>query len=1521
MKAGFSLVVLLTACSFFHLSIKAQSAGDYRSAVATGNWATSASWETYNGVSWAAAATYPAQSSNAGAVTIRDGHTITLNANLTTYTISSLTVGEGTSGTLTTTTTGTRTLTIANNMIITANGTYDLMRTTLTVNGTTSISGSVLDGNGTGAVIFEGLVTVNNGGSFSSSNNSAFTFRGGISNNGTFSKTGTGAVAFNTRNQAIGGNNPITINGVVTVTGFTVTNNSTDLTLSSTGNPALTGTGTWQQGTNSVLKFNGQSSNISNTDFSSNTNTFEFVRGGTQTILSATYHNLNISTSGTKTLGGAVTVNGNLVINSGTTLDASSQNLTVSGNTTIAGTFADGNALGTTSLQNVNISGGTINGAATGVVNINGTLTMPTGNGTIGRMDLTVTGKTTVPTGYSLTLNSNTGTKIFIDTIFIDGTGTWTSTAITTAGRLEFRRGIVNNNSAANSFTAGTATFSTNNQSLSGAGEFRFNGAVIVSGTITVTNQCTYSTGITFSSTLDGTVSGSTWKNETNKIVNYSGSATQPMNTAGVLDVSAAGNYFYYNRAGAQSIKPPLTSYYNLTVSGTATKTLTGNTGVSNSFLIESGGTFDPSLYDFSVTGATTIAGTFADGNVTGTSTLGNVDLSGGTINGGVNGVINISGNLSMPTGDGTLGRMAVSVSGTTTIASGRAFTLSNNNGSKLFAGAVTINGTGTWTSTSVITASNLEFRAGIVNNNSAAGSFSAGGATFSTDFQDLEGAGGFSFANAVTIADVITVTNKSTNSNGVTFGSNIDGTDPNSTYANDPNTTTYYAGAAQPMNTGVLEVSSSGNYFFYNRANTQGVKGTTYHHLIVTGGGGTATLQDNTIVNGKLDIENSATLSPGSYDLYVTDTTTIDGSFTDNTNNGSSTFHGLMDINASGTFTSNNNSSVFVFEGGINNDGTFTKTGTGNVTFNSNQDITGTAAMTLAGAVTIGATDTLTYKNTHASGITLSGVLDGSNAASRWVSDVNSTVYYLSATQPMNIGSLDASAGGTNFYYSNGGSQTIESGNYYNLYLTGSGTRSLSGATVVEGDLTIGSSVTLDVVSGQDYSLSIGGDWDNTTGTFLAQGGTVTFNGTSDQAITSGNSNFNNVTIDNDATQVNLNDDLTINGVLTLSDGVLTTGSNRVIITSTSPSAITGQTNISFVNGNLRRNITNNTSTYAFPVGNGTGTSNYYRADIINNNLTGITYIDSRFKALTNHDDDSLNVMDDWGIGMLTYTSINAAGLWEMDPNAVPSGGSYNIRLYIENMTGLSDNNFGPVKRPTNSPTTLAWTTDGGTLNNNDGEGRLVAHGYAIRKNLTSFSEFGVGGGSQGGAGLPIKLISFTADVIGSIVQLKWKTATEINNDFFTVERSQDGINFQELSVFEGAGNSSIINEYSTFDRNPFSEISYYRLKQTDFDGTFTYSDVVSVYLNPESNEIEFTLRPNLVKQSGIVYLQLPETITNGKLSIIDSKGSSAYSENVSDIESRVSSITLPDELKTGLFFIVLSNGKKVWRQKLLIQ
>ncbi len=142
-----------------------------------------------------------------------------------------------------------------------------------------------------------------------------------------------------------------------------------------------------------------------------------------------------------------------------------------------------------------------------------------------------------------------------------------------------------------------------------------------------------------------------------------------------------------------------------------------------------------------------------------------------------------------------------------------------------------------------------------------------------------------------------------------------------------------------------------------------------------------------------------------------------------------------------------------------------------------------------------------------------------------------------------------------------------------------------------------------------------------------------------------------------------------------------------------------------------------------------------------------------------------------------------------------------------------------------------LSWTEGRGY-----GFGILSGTGSVSITNVSQFSTWIL---ATNNAVLPIELSLFQVKAFRDNVRLDWTTSTEINNEYFTIERSIDGIEFDRLDRVEGAGNSTELRKYSYIDHSPVTGRSYYRLKQTDYDGKFSYSEIKSVSFGVENNSI----------------------------------------------------------------------------------
>jgi hypothetical protein len=122
----------------------------------------------------------------------------------------------------------------------------------------------------------------------------------------------------------------------------------------------------------------------------------------------------------------------------------------------------------------------------------------------------------------------------------------------------------------------------------------------------------------------------------------------------------------------------------------------------------------------------------------------------------------------------------------------------------------------------------------------------------------------------------------------------------------------------------------------------------------------------------------------------------------------------------------------------------------------------------------------------------------------------------------------------------------------------------------------------------------------------------------------------------------------------------------------------------------------------------------------------------------------------------------------------------------------------------------------------------------------------------------LPVNLLSFTAEYLHSIVQLNWQTTSEINNQYFSIERSADALRFDSIGMIKNIFNVHGNAQYSFEDNNPLNGINYYRLKQADDDGHITYSKIIPVQVNKIATQL-FTVYPNPAKEFITAHLKIP--------------------------------------------------------------
>jgi len=225
-------------------------------------------------------------------------------------------------------------------------------------------------------------------------------------------------------------------------------------------------------------------------------------------------------------------------------------------------------------------------------------------------------------------------------------------------------------------------------------------------------------------------------------------------------------------------------------------------------------------------------------------------------------------------------------------------------------------------------------------------------------------------------------------------------------------------------------------------------------------------------------------------------------------------------------------------------------------------------------------------------------------------------------------------------------------------------------------------------------------------------------------------------------------------------------------------------------------------------------------------------------------------------------------------------------------------------------------WKDAGGDVNGDNTSGYITS-------GLIPFSGFK--GETQIGYGskdpttpLPIELLYFRAECEKDVVRLEWTTNSEINNDYFIIEKSSKGINWQQIITVEGAGNSNQQTTYTEFDDSPDSGANYYRLSQVDFDGTQHIIKIVSATCNDETNEATVEIYPNpFVNEMHIVGFYW-EDQSDLLVRLFDMNGKLVQNWEVNNIEAEFHlSLDMPN-IVPGVYILELQNNKRVKQFKI---
>ena len=325
--------------------------------------------------------------------------------------------------------------------------------------------------------------------------------------------------------------------------------------------------------------------------------------------------------------------------------------------------------------------------------------------------------------------------------------------------------------------------------------------------------------------------------------------------------------------------------------------------------------------------------------------------------------------------------------------------------------------------------------------------------------------------------------------------------------------------------------------------------------------------------------------------------------------------------------------------------------------------------------------------------------------------------------------------------------------------------------------------------------------------------GANYVYNGTAAQSTGSGlPATVNNLTI-NDATSVTLSQNVTSNGTLTLTTGVLSTGANMVIVSSSTPGAVSIASGS--INGQIQRSIAaGSTSAYKFTDLNTTLTPNGSQGAIT-----------VSFKSFPNTTPPGIGS----GTAVKRYYTVTSSGA--LTANVALAYLDAEINGINENVMTLFRNSGG------------AWSPVASAPN--------PSNNYVTASGVASFANMTIGDGDNP---LPIQLVSFTGTLINSgNVLLEWLTLSEVNNYGFFVERKRpadQGYVGVLNSFVPGHGTTNEPHSYAFTDAAPGQGVWIYRLKQVDLDGTTHYTDPVTIDVPTSVNEpsapIAFGLKQN---------------------------------------------------------------------------
>ncbi|MFN8145572.1 MAG: hypothetical protein U0073_14210 [Bacteroidia bacterium] len=437
---------------------------------------------------------------------------------------------------------------------------------------------------------------------------------------------------------------------------------------------------------------------------------------------------------------------------------------------------------------------------------------------------------------------------------------------------------------------------------------------------------------------------------------------------------------------------------------------------------------------------------------------------------------------------------------------------------------------------------------------------------------------------------------------------------------------------------------------------------------------------------------------------------------------------------------------------------------------------------------------------------------------------------------------------------------------------------------------------------AGNTKSMSLRGTVDGinafiSDGTFICRSSTVTLEGTTQQDISGSTMPvFYNLTMNNSAGST-LSTPIYIYNYLNMTVGIITSSYTNLVNIGSSANANVGNSS-SYIIGPMNQ-IYRQTSAASgyFPLGKG---SNWRPMVLTPSHSTNdsVNYIGEMIETAAS------------SLGYTLPASLSAVSnkrYWLITNTKSSIFNSATIQLYYGSDDGVTDRLNLRVAEGIGTN----WFNRGGTGTAN-GTGTITSSSFNAWGSV-----FTLANATGGSNALPIELLGFSAQKYDKDVRLDWTTAAEINNDYFTVERSADNNEYVPLEIIRGAGNSTSIINYNTFDKDPLFGVSYYRLKQTDYDGVFTYSDPVKIEFGRKPG---ISVSPNPVSGQEL-NIQLNEIHSDHiEISLKRSDGALVYREEINgrrfDGNLHLNGLDLS---RNGMYVLTVMADGQFYQEKLI--